>query len=164
MPAALSLRPFAPGDLPILHRIREAAFAPVFASFRELVGPAIGDVALADVEAEQGRQLDTLCSADTAHQVFVVEAAGEPVGFVSFFVDAGKRRGEIELNAVHPDFAGRGIGSWMYHEVLARMKAMGAEVVEVGTGADASHAAARRAYEKVGFRCGIPSVHLYRTL
>lgn len=172
MRAGLSLRPFEIRDLPALQAIRAAAFAPVFASFRDIVGPPIAEVALAEAEAEQWQQLATLCGEGSGHDVLVVEADGpfgeaqdrRIVGFVAFFVDAVRRRGEIELNAVHPDYAGRGIGTWMYGEVLARMKAMGAEVVEVGTGADASHEAARRAYAKAGFACGIPSVHLYRTL
>lgn len=164
MRADLSLRPFHEGDLPALQAIRAAAFAPVFESFRALVGQGIAEVALTDVEAEQWQQLATLCSEGSSHEVLVVEADGAIVGFVAFFVDTVRRRGEIELNAVHPDAAGRGIGSWMYREVMARMRVLGAEVVEVGTGADASHEAARRAYAKVGFSCGIPSVHLYRKL
>ena len=71
---------------------------------------------------------------------------------------------EMGLNAVHPDHAGQGIGTWMYRETLVRMKALGAEVVEVGTGGDAAHAPARRAYEKAGFHTAIPGVHFYRTL
>ena len=32
------IRAYAPSDLPTLHTIRAAAFAPVFASFRTIVG------------------------------------------------------------------------------------------------------------------------------
>lgn len=160
----LSLRPFEPGDLAALHRIREAAFAPVFASFRAIVGAEIAGLALAGAEAEQATHLDGICASGSGQHVWVVLAGGEIVGFVSFGVDAAARSGEIGLNAVHPDFAGRGIGSWMYGEALARMKALGAAVASVGTGGDPSHEAARRAYEKAGFGPAIPSVHLYRML
>ena len=164
MPPSLALRPFAPADLAELHRIREAAFAPVFASFRALVGEEIAAVAFASAEAEQGKHLDEICAEGAGHHVFaVVEDAGI-VGFVAFSVDADRRMGELGLNAVHPDHAGQGIGTWMYAEALARMKALGAEVVEVGTGADPSHAPARRAYQKVGFHAAVPGVHFYRTL
>lgn len=165
MPAIVpSLRPFAPADLPALHRIREASFASVFASFRALVGEEIAALAFAAAEAEQGKHLDDICSEGSGHHVFSVVADEEIVGFVSFSIDAGKRMGELGLNAVHPDHAGQGVGTWMYEEALGRMKDLGAEVVEVGTGGDAAHARARRAYEKAGFLAGIPGVHLYRKL
>jgi ribosomal protein S18 acetylase RimI-like enzyme len=164
MSSDLNLRPFEPGDLAALHAVRAAAFAPVFASFRAIVGEEIAALALAGAEAEQAAHLDGICADGSGQNVWVVLAGGELVGFVSFSVDADARSGEIGLNAVHPDFAGRGIGTWMYGEALARMKALGAAVASVGTGGDASHAPARRAYEKAGFGVGIPSIHLYRTL
>jgi ribosomal protein S18 acetylase RimI-like enzyme len=164
MPPPLALRPFAPADLAVLHRIREAAFAPVFASFRALVGEEIAAIAFASAEAEQGRHLDEICADGSGHHVFAVMEGAEMVGFVAFSVDADRRTGELGLNAIHPDHAGRGIGTWMYEEALARMKALGAEVVEVGTGADPSHAPARRAYQKAGFLAAIPGVHFYRRL
>ena len=164
MPLSLTLRPFEPGDLAALQRIRAAAFAPVFASFRAIVGAEIAALGLAAAEEEQAKHLDEICAGGSGTHVFAVLASGEIAGFVSFTVDAAARSGEIGLNAVHPAFAGRGIGTWMYGEALARMKALGAAVASVGTGGDSSHAAARRAYQKAGFGPGIPSVHLYRLL
>jgi ribosomal protein S18 acetylase RimI-like enzyme len=161
----LTIRAFEPGDLPALQRIRAAAFEPVFRSFRDTVGKEIAAIAFAHADAEQARLLDGICEAGSEHRVLVVEAArGEAVGFVSFTVDAGKRTGEIGLNAVHPKRAGRGIGSMMYEHVLARMRELGIALATVGTGADPSHAPARRAYEKAGFGPAIPSVFLYRLL
>lgn len=52
----------------------------------------------------------------------------------------------------------------MYDFAIARMKAAGMRVATVATGADASHAPARRAYEKAGFTVQIPSVWLCRKL
>ena len=83
---------------------------------------------------------------------------------MSFTIDADKRTGEIGLNAVHPEHAGRGIGTEMYEHVMARMKERGLALATVGTGGDPSHAPARRAYEKAGFGREIPSVTLYRLL
>ena len=160
----LSLRPFAPGDLAALQRIRAAAFAPVFAALRAMVGEEIAALALAAAEAEQAALLDEICAEGSGHHVRVVSLGEVPIGFVSFTVDAASRTGEIGLNAVHPDHAGRGVGGWMYGEALAAMKALGAALAAVGTGGDPSHAPARRAYEKAGFGPAIPSVHLYRLL
>lgn len=160
----LCLRPIVPGDIAGLHRIRRLAFAPIFESFRELVGPDIAPIAFATAEDEQARHLDEICAPASGHHVFAVFDGAEMVGFVSFTVDPRKRSGEIGLNAVAPDRSGRGIGAWMYEQALARMKTLGAEVVEVGTGGDAAHAPARRAYEKAGFTHSIPGAHFYRKI
>ena len=163
-PSGLDIRPFQPGDLPALQRIRTAAFAPVFRSFRALVGAQIAAVAFATADAEQAKLLDVICAAGSGHQVLVVTRGDAIVGFVSFTIDADKRTGEIGLNAVHPAQAGRGIGTAMYEHVLALMKARGVAVATVGTGGDPSHAPARRAYAKAGFGPAIPSLTLYRLL
>ena len=162
--ADFHLRPFEPEDLPALQQIRAAAFAPVFRSFRDLVGPDIAGIALAQSEAEQARLLDECCAPGSRHLVLVATRGDAVAGFVTFSVDADGKLGEIGLNAVHPDHAGRGIGTAMYARALAVMATLGAKAVEVGTGGDPSHAPARRAYEKAGFGPSIPSVTLYRLL
>ena len=162
--AGSNIRPFKPDDLPAMQRVRQAAFEPVFRSFRDIVGEKIAALALADADAEQAKHLDDICADGSRHQVLVVTIGDEIVGFVSFTIDADTRTGEIGLNAVHPERAGRGIGTEMYDHVLARMKELGMAVATVGTGGDPSHAPARRAYEKAGFGPGIPSIYLYRLL
>ncbi|HWT11219.1 MAG TPA: GNAT family N-acetyltransferase [Allosphingosinicella sp.] len=164
MARGLAVRPFQPDDLPSLQRIRAAAFAPVFASFRALVGGEIAAIAFADADAEQARLLEGIAARDSGHRLRIAAVDGMPVGFVAFTVDPASRTGEIGLNAVHPDFAGRGIGTRLYEEALAEMKTLGAALATVGTGGDPSHAPARRAYAKAGFGPGVPSVHLYRLL
>lgn len=141
------IRAFVPADRPALQAIREVAFA----SLRALVGEKIAVLVFASAEAEQARLLDELCAAGSGYQVLVVEEAGTIVGFVTFTIDVTGRIGEIGLNAVHPRHAGRGLGTWMYEQVLERMKDQGAAVATVATGGDPSHAPARRAYAKAGF-------------
>jgi len=80
---------------------------------------------------------------------------------VSFTINGSPPMGEIGLNAVHPGHAGKGIGTRMYEKFLARMTVMGAVLATVGTGGDPSHAAAHRAYKKVGLGPTIPSVYRY---
>jgi ribosomal protein S18 acetylase RimI-like enzyme len=162
--AAPDIRPFKPGDLPALQRIRRAAFAPVFRSFAEIVGTPIADIAFAEADAEQARLLDSICTSGSGHHLWVVTLGEKIVGFVSCTIDTDRRIGEIGLNAVHPDHAGQGVGTEMYRHVITRMKELGMAIVTVGTGDDPSHAPARRAYEKAGFGPAIPSVHLYRLL
>jgi GNAT superfamily N-acetyltransferase len=90
--------------------------------------------------------------------------AGTVVGFVSLQLNQETQIGEIGLNAVHPDHAGKGVGTAMYDFAIARMKEAGMRVATVATGGDPSHAPARRAYEKAGFTVQIPRVWLCRKL
>lgn len=158
------IRPYTKADLPTLHVIRNAAFAPVFASFRDIVGPEIAALGLATAEKEQGELLEAIAKPDSGHTIAVAEIDGAPVAFVSWKTDTATKIGEITLNAVHPDHGGRGLGTALYDHALAALKAAGMELATVGTGGDPSHAPARRAYEKAGFTVGLPSVYLYRRL
>jgi GNAT superfamily N-acetyltransferase len=163
--AALTIRQFAPGDLARLHEIRRAAFAPVFASFREIVGEAIAPHAFAGEEEAQGRHLEELCSGGgDDSQVYVGLLDDRIAGFVSLTLDRGRQVGELELNAVDPALVGQGVGTALYCFALERMREAGMKVAVVGTGGDSSHAPARRAYAKAGFDQMLPTQWLYRTL
>ena len=61
---------------------------------------------------------------------FVAELGAAVVGFVSMQLDPDTQIGEIGLNAVHPDHAGKGIGTAMYNLTLARMKEAGMRVAD----------------------------------
>ena len=159
-----NIRGFERQDLARLQEIRAAAYEPVFESFRRIVGKKIAQVALSNSEREQAELLRHICEATSSHDVFVVELGSEIVAFCSVTFDQASKVGEIGLNAVHPDFQGRGIGTGMYEWALDRLRAAGMHVATVGTGGDPSHAPARRAYEKAGFGAAIPSVYLYRSL
>jgi ribosomal protein S18 acetylase RimI-like enzyme len=159
-----NIRPFEAADLPAMQHVRQAAFKPVFQSFRDIVGEEIYALALAESDAEQAQLLDRLCEPGSAHQIFVATMNNEIVGFVSFSLHAEKRIGEIGLNAVLPDHAGQGVGTSMYEFAMARMKESGMALATVSTGGDPSHLPARRAYQKAGFGPALPSVFLYKVL
>lgn len=163
-PLHLAIRPAAPADLPRLHEIREAAFAPVFASFRALLGPELYALVQQRQDEGQGPYLTSLLAPDSGWEVHVAESGGVGVGFVSLRLDDDTRVGEIGLNAVHPEHAGRGIGTAMYEFALARMREAGMRAATVGTGGDPSHAPARRAYQKAGFTAHLPCVWMSREL
>ena len=158
------IRTYAPADLPALQAVRAAAFAPVFASFRSIVGPDIAALGLATSEQEQADLLNSIASPDSGHAIAVAETAGTIAGFVSWKPDIAPGIGEITLNAVHPDHGGKGIGTALYAHALAALKSAGMKLATVGTGGDPSHAPARRTYEKVGFSVHIPSIYMYRKL
>ena len=151
-------------DAPRLQEVRQAAFAPVFASFRAILGADIYQLAQARADEAQADYLALLLAPDPSWEVYVVEQAGIVVGFVSLQLNRDTTIGEIGLNAVHPDWAGAGIGTAMYDFAVERMREAGMRVATVSTGGDPSHAPARRAYEKAGFNVGIPSVWLCQKL
>lgn len=160
----ITLRPAVAGDLPRLQEIREAAFAPIFASFRSILGEEIYNLAQASEDDAQGELLASLFTPESGWEVYVADLAGVVVGFVSIQFNLNTHVGDIGLNAVHPSHAGKGIGTAMYEFAIARMKEAGMLVASVATGGDASHAPARRAYEKAGFEVQIPSVWMCRKL
>lgn len=159
----LRIRGATARDMKALEAIRAAAFAPVFASFRAILGAGIYDAAQRHEDEAQADLLASLLH-DPVWELYAAEDDGQVVGFVSVRLDERRRVGEIGLCAVHPDHAGRGRGTRMFELALARMKEAGMKVATVATGGDPSHAPARRAYAKAGFDVGIPSVWLCRTL
>ena len=153
-----------PEDEARLQSIRRAAFAPVFASFRTLLGDDIYDLAQRRGDEAQEGLLTSLMTPDASKALYVVEAKGEIVGFVAVLLDGDTLVGELGLNAIDPAYAGRGFGSAMYEFALTQMRQAGMKVATVSTGGDPSHAAARHTYAKVGFDAVIPSVWMCRKL
>lgn len=151
-------------DMPRLEEVRAAAFAPVFASFRQLLGERIYTIAQQHEDEAQAGLLTSLIEDASVWKLYVAEIDGEIAGFVSVSFDTEKGIGEIGLNAVHPFFSGRGIGAFMYDFVLQEMKHANMKVATVATGADPGHAPARRAYAKAGFNVSVPSVWFCKQL
>jgi ribosomal protein S18 acetylase RimI-like enzyme len=163
-PSKLWIRSANDSDAHQLEDVRRAAFAPVFASFRAILGEDISQVTQARDDRAQAEYLASLLIPDSGWELYVAEHAGLVVGFVSVQLNRETSIGEIGLNAVHPDSAGAGIGTAMYDFVLERMREAGMRVATVSTGGDSSHAPARRAYQKAGFKVGIPSIWLCQRL
>jgi GNAT superfamily N-acetyltransferase len=151
-------------DLPQLEPIRQAAFVPIFASFRSILGEEIYKLAQAAEDGAQDKLLASAFAPESDWQVYAAEADGAVVGFILIQLDLATQVGEIGLNAIHPEQAGQGIGTVMYSFAVAEMKKAGMQVATVGTGGDPSHAPARRAYEKAGFTVQIPSVWMCQKL
>lgn len=160
----LDLAPARLDQLPILDEIRQAAFAPIFASFRSLLGDELYRLAQAREDEAQGALLVSLLQPDSGWEVYTATQTGEIAGFVAVRLNHETKIGEVGLNAVHPKFAGRGLGTAMYEFAVERMKQAGMRVATVATGGDDSHAPARRAYSKAGFDAVVPSVWMCRLL
>lgn len=151
-------------DAARLQAIRHAAFAPVFASFRSILGDEIYDLAQRRQDEAQEALLTSLMATDSIWTVYVAQSGDEVVGFVAVRLDPEAHVGEVGLNAVDPVQAGKGIGTAMYEFAVACMKQAGMKVATVATGGDPSHAPAGRAYQKAGFDVEIASVWMCRKL
>ena len=159
-----NIRAFKSGDLPLIQSIRKRAFQPIHDSFRSLVGEDVFRLEFSDWDQVQGDYLKSICAANSSRELYVAMEDEAIAGFIGISMNQASSRGEIDLNAVDPEYQGRGIGEFMYKFALQRMREAGMKVARVSTGGDASHSQARRAYEKAGFGVYIPSITMYRKL
>jgi len=164
VPVDIRIRASRQDDLPAMQDIRHKAFQPVFDSFREIVGEEIFKHAYSDWDEKQAEYLKFICDPASGKEVFVVTEGDGIVGFIGLSMDLAKKTGEIDLNAVHPDYNGKGIGQEMYEFAITRMKESGIKLVTVSTGGDSSHIPARKAYKKAGFNVSIPSTTMFKLL
>ncbi len=150
-------------DVADIRRIAKAAWAPIYAYFREQMGDDLYE------REHPGEPLEK--KADSVEDFFrrepqwmiVTEVDGLVAAFLTYVLRENGV-GEIGNNAVDPAFQGRGIGTSQYEEALRRMREAGMKYATVGTGLDPTHAPARRGYEKVGFRQVRPHVSYYMDL
>src|SRR5688572_32125289 len=98
----LNFRRAHPDDAARLQAIRRAAFAPVFASFRALLGDEIYDLAQRRQDEAQEGLLTSLMAGDSGWTLHVAQSGGEVVGFVAVQLDPVTQIGELGLNAVDP--------------------------------------------------------------
>ena len=160
----IQIRPFRDADLDRVLDIAVAAWIPVFESSRDILGSGLFDLVNPDPGGRKRSRVAAQCADASETLVWIAEKDGEVVGFVTAELDRETRIGEISNNAVDPAYQHRGIGALMYTYVLERMKEAGMKCATVVTGGDPSHAPARRAYEKVGFSRGLPSVQYYMAI
>ena len=159
-----TIRAFKSEDLPLIQSIRKRAFQPIHDSFRRLMGEDVFRLEFSDWDQRQGDYLKSLCATNSPKELYVATEDEAIAGFIGLSMDPASRRGEIDLNAVDPEYQGKGLGEFMYRFALQRMREAGIKVVRVSTGADSSHSQARRAYEKAGFGVFIPSITMYQKL
>lgn len=150
-------------DLEALHQLAMRAWAPVFASFRQVLGARVYGILYPDWERQQREVVTRLCGTDANRTAWVAESEGTIAGFIVYTLDHTARRGEVELLAVHPDLQRRGIGTALNRFALDRMREAGMELAGVSTGGDPGHAPARRAYEKARYTA-LPVVWYYQAL
>lgn len=157
-----TIRPLAPADVAAVVEFSLRAWAPVFESFRTVLGERVYQALYPDWSTSQAHAVEAVCQDDTV-AAWVAEQQGRPVGFVAVRIDADNRTGEIEMLAVDPLVQRQGIGTALTSFAVQRLRDAGVRLAVVGTGGDPGHAPARRVYEKAGF-VGLPLVRYYARL
>jgi GNAT superfamily N-acetyltransferase len=162
----IQIRPLAEPDVEPVVALSLRAWAPVFASFAEVLGQGIYRHIYPDWRTAQARAVEQTCR-ENLGSAWVAVDGGTPVGFAVVVwheePDTGTRSGEIEMIAVDPPHQRRGIAGELIEVAVDRMRAEGVALAIVATGGDPGHAPARGAYEKAGFT-PLPIVRYYREL
>lgn len=159
----LTIRPIDDGDVEDVVQLSLLAWAPVFRSLRQVLGPEIYAAIWPDWRAIQREGVDKACRQGEPFHTWVAEVAGSVVGFLTCKVHDEDKIGEVYYLAVHPAHQNRGIGTALNAFALEKMRAWGMEMARVETGGDPGHAPARRCYEKAGYT-GLPLVRYFKKL
>jgi ribosomal protein S18 acetylase RimI-like enzyme len=162
--AELVLRDLVARDVEAAVEIAVAAWEPINAHHREVLGDALFAATRPDWRTEKARAVRTACQPNEGRVALVAEVEGQVVAFLTFTADQQNGVGAFTNNAVSPEHQGQGIGSRLYAYALQRMRELGLRYARVTTGGDAAHAPARRAYERAGFVQKLTSVEYYREL
>ena len=157
-----SIRAFEADDLDRIIELSLAAWAPVFASFRRLLGDQLFFLAYPDWRESQSRAVRSTCSSPET-DVWVAILDGRPVGFVASQIKLASEpiAGEIEMIAVDPECQRSGVATRLLEHAINHLHEVGVSLVEIATGGDAAHTPARKLYERAGFRA-LPLVRYYR--
>lgn len=159
---SLRIRPMRDDDLEAIVQLSLLAWAPVFASFKQVLGPEIYDRLYPDWRKSQREGVEEACR-DEENTVWVGEVDETVVGFLAYRLDHEKKEGEVYLLAVHPDYQNRGIGTDLNLFALEKIRESGMQLAVVGTGGDPGHAPARRSYVKAGYT-PLPLVRYFKAL
>jgi GNAT superfamily N-acetyltransferase len=147
----IQIRLFSADDLDAIVEFSLRAWAPVFASVRNVLGDDVFLRLHPDWEADQAASVRSSCTRGD-RDVFVAVVDGRPVGFVAVALNAfHEGMGVIEIIGVDPEYQRRGIGSRLTEVAIDHMRREGLDIAVVETGGDPGHAPARAAYEAAGF-------------
>ncbi len=159
----IQIRHLHSDDIEAVLQLSLLAWAPVFRSFEQVLGPSIYAKIYPDWETSQREAVDEVLRDIAKYTVWVAEREQTIVGFIAYTLDLTEKVGEVYMLAVHPAHQNRGIGTELNNFALRQLKASGMQLAVVGTGGDPGHAPARRSYEKAGYTA-LPVVRYYKDL
>ncbi|MGI6543124.1 MAG: GNAT family N-acetyltransferase [Limnochordia bacterium] len=148
------IRHYREDDSVAIARITAAAWPEVsIAAMREQRYGVLGNTPWAEQKAH------AILARFRAHPEWTViaEIDGQVVGYASYTIALQGDLGVVGDNAVDPEWQGRGIGAALIRTVIQRLIDAGVRALEVS--AFSHNAAARRVYERCGFKEMAVSVH-----
>ena len=155
------IRSATAADYDTVIEIAVSQWAKIYEVYRQILGDEIYEMHFPNhLEAKAKAIRADLDSG----KVLVAECEGQVAAFIHYNYCEQTKIGEISDNAVSGEFRGRGIAPQLYNHIIDMFRKLGAQGVTVHTGLDDGHAPARRAYEKVGFKVGLPSIRYYMNL
>jgi ribosomal protein S18 acetylase RimI-like enzyme len=159
----IKVRELRDDDLDAIVAFSLRAWAPVFASVREVLGDDIFLRLHPDWQRSQGDAVRSSCTNEEL-DAFVAVADERPVGFVTVALNAfHERMGVIEMIGVDPDYQRRGIGAQLTEYAVQHMGEGGMDIAVVETGGDPGHAPARALYGEADFTL-LPIARYFRML
>ena len=159
----IQIRSFSGDDLDAIVEFSLRAWAPVFASVRNVLGDDVFLRLHPDCKADQAASVRSNCTRGD-RDVFVAVVDGRPVGFAAVALDAfHEGMGVIDIIGVDPEYQRRGIGSRLTEVAIDHMRREGMDIAVVETGSDPGHAPARAVYEEAGFTL-LPISRYFRLL
>ena len=154
------IRLFRPHDLARLIELTIETFRPFYEdSFRPLVGEVVFANQHGNWRDDYRTQVAELHEPGRHKYVAVAEVDGAVAGYVAWSVDPVRKNGTITHVAVAPEHRRHHAGTALCEHAFGEMRALGAEVVEIGTGGDPFHAPARALYERLG--CTVLPIAVY---
>jgi GNAT superfamily N-acetyltransferase len=162
----LVLRYATGDDMSHIDKITITCYTAIHESWIEMQSKAIAEALRTRGESWQERKTKQNHDLFAEHPewVWVLEKDAEIVGFVTFKIITERRLGIIDNNGILPQYAGKGLGKFMYQHVLDFFRKEGLNVAFVETGLDDPHIPARKAYEAVGFDRSAPVVFYWQDL
>lgn len=157
--STLKIRLYQPDDLEAIKRLTVEAFGGV--TLEQNVEDALGILRGHDWRWRKARHVDEDVAANPAG-IFVAEADGRVVGYVSTRVDRESGKGRIPNLAVAADFRGHGLGRRLIEHALDYFRREGLDYAMIET--MAQNEVGRHLYPACGFVEVARQVHFARKL
>ena len=148
----IEIRRFRPDDLEPVVDLALRAWAPVYASLRQVLGDDVFLRLHPDWEADQEAAVRSSCTSPERDVFVAADADDRPVGFVAVELNAyHERMGAIDIIGVDPDHHREGTGGALTRYATDHMRRHGMDIAVVETGGDPGHAPARATYAAADF-------------
>lgn len=155
----IKIRKAKESDAEIIAAIASEEWTEIYNGYKVLLGDDIYSEVYNNPLKEKA---ESVKAAVLTGNAFVAEIDGVIGAFATYSINS--RTGTLSNNAVSLKYRGMGIAQMLYNCIFEEMKKLEVNIVKVSTGLDDAHTSARKAYEKAGFKVGLPQIIYYKKL